>query len=311
MEYKKLGQTDLNISRIGFGCWAIGGHGYGRVDDKQSIRAIETALDLGINFFDTADVYGFGHSENILSQALGSKRSDVVIATKFGVGWDEHGKTYKDTGAKRVKAALENSLKRLKVDCIPLYQIHWYDGKTPLQETMAALDQCRREGKIQYAGCTNFALNQIREAHRFGRIESLQTIYNPINRSQVLEIKGAQDEFQMGVIIYEILGRGLLTGKYNSNLAFGQNDTRKTDRLFQEQNLKWMPPVLERLQEIGAGYNRSIPQVAIRFVLDTPGVQCALLGQKTEHQVRENLQALEWVLSKKDWSEIDEMTLHR
>jgi len=174
MEYKKLGETDLEISRIGFGCWAIGGHGYGKVDDNESIEAIKKALDSGINFFDTADVYGFGHSEEILGKALGTQRNDVIIATKFGINWKENGHTFKDCSAKRVVKAVENSLRRLKIDTIPLYQIHWPDPNTTLQETMGALIDCQKSGKIRYIGSSNFNAGLIEQIQKIGRIESLQ-----------------------------------------------------------------------------------------------------------------------------------------
>ena len=178
MEYKRLGLTDLKVSRIGFGCWAMGGHGWGKVDDKDSIAAIRRALDLGVNFFDTADVYGFGHSERILSKALGTNRSKVIIATKFGLKWDKSGKITKDISSKRVVEALDNSLKRLGVDCIPLYQIHWPDNITSISETMVALRKCQEKGKIKYIGCSNFSVKLIKEAQKISRLESLQLPYN-------------------------------------------------------------------------------------------------------------------------------------
>ena len=145
MEYKLLGNTDLNVSTIAFGGWAIGGHGYGTVDDEISIKSIREALDLGINFFDTADIYGFGHSEKILSKALDAQRKNVIIATKFGVAWDNNGKTYKDCSPKRIVKALEDSLRRLRIDCISLYQIHWLDNKTPIKDTVEALIKCQKQ----------------------------------------------------------------------------------------------------------------------------------------------------------------------
>ena len=157
MEYKYIGNTINQITRIGFGCWAIGGHGYGNVSDDESIKSIQHAIDLGINFFDTADVYGFGHSEEILSKALGNKRHEVFIATKFGVAWDENGNTKKDCSPSRVVKALDASLKRLRIEIIPLYQIHWPDGTTNLDDTLDVLEKCQREGKIINIGCSNFS----------------------------------------------------------------------------------------------------------------------------------------------------------
>ena len=143
MEYKRLGLTDLEISRVGFGCWTMGKSRWGKVYDQDSIASVHEALNQGINFFDTADVYGFGHAEKILCKALGSHRNQVVIATKFGVNWDEKGNTSRDCSPKRVVEALEGSLRRLKLDCIPLYQIHWPDPKTPIWVTMEAFKKVK------------------------------------------------------------------------------------------------------------------------------------------------------------------------
>ena len=215
MEYTKLGMADLNVSRIGFGCWAIGGHGYGKVRDSESVEAIREALRLGINFFDTADVYGFGHSEEVLSKALGRDRKNVVIATKFGVSWNKDGKTFKDCSKKRIAKALDDSLKRLRLDCIPLYQIHWNDEKTPIAEIMESLQKHRDAGKIKHIGCTNFTWKLIEEASVYCRIESLQCRYHIAERANEPTIKKCSEKLEMGIIAYEALGRGLFSGKYD------------------------------------------------------------------------------------------------
>src|SRR5947207_3407434 len=157
MEYRKLAFTDLEVSRVGFGGWAISGHGWGPVDDRESAAAVQRALDLGINLFDTADVYGFGHSEEVLASALGDERRHAVIATKFGVTWDARGRVSRDVSPPRVVAALEASLRRLRLDCIPLYQVHWPDGATPVAATMEALRRCQEAGKVRWIGCCNFS----------------------------------------------------------------------------------------------------------------------------------------------------------
>ena len=158
MEFVDLGKTNLKISRLGVGTWAIGGFGWGRIDDSDSIAALRKAWDLGINFFDTADIYGFGHAEEIIAKALGGDRKKAMIATKFGVRRGLDGKTFKDISPKYAVEALDASLRRLKLDCIPLYQIHWPDdGVTPVEETMAALDKCQAQGKIRFIGYSNFS----------------------------------------------------------------------------------------------------------------------------------------------------------
>lgn len=306
MEYNKLGSTDLEISCIGFGCWAIGGHGYGKVDDRESIRAIHKALDLGINFFDTADVYGFGHSEEILSKALGSQRTKVIIATKFGVTWDENGNTLRDCSPKRIIEALEGSLSRLKIDCIPLYQIHWHDGKTPIYETMEAIKKCQEAGKIRYIGCSNLSTELVLEASKIHRIESVQVLYNFVQRDLEKEIKYFEAS-QMGVIAYGVLGRGLFTGKYGLNAKFGDNDTRNRDENFQGENLRKNLQLVDVLRKIGKRYGKSPSQVAIRWVLDNPGITCALTGIKKPEQIIENSGAVGWRLLQEDWKALVEV----
>jgi aryl-alcohol dehydrogenase-like predicted oxidoreductase len=300
MEYKKLGLTGLEVSRIGFGCWAIGGHGYGRVDDRESINAIRAALDLGINFFDTADVYGFGHSEEILSKGLGSSRNKVIVATKFGVAWDSNGNTYHDCSPKRVVEALEGSLRRLRLDCIPLYQIHWHDNVTPIYETLEALKKCQESGKIRYISCSNFSIDLVREALKTHRIESLQCLYNFIQRDTEQDMAECHYQFNLGVIVYGLLARGLLSGKYNLGIQFGENDTRSKCELFQAESFKENLQFVEMLKQIGTRYAKTSAQIAIRFVLENPVVTCALTGNKTRKQVEENVSALDWRFKQED-----------
>lgn len=301
MEYKKLGETDLEVSRIGFGCWAIGGHGYGKVDDIESIKAIHKALSVGVNFFDTADVYGFGHSEEILSRALGSKRNEVIMATKFGVSWDKDGKTYKNCSPKRIVEALEGSLSRLQIDCIPLYQIHWYDGITPIDEIMETLKKCQKEGKIRYIGCSNFSAELISEAFKVQRLESNQLLYNLVQRKSEIDILRCAEELKMGIIVYGSLARGLFSGHYGLDATFVGNDTRGKDENFQggklKKNLQW----LDKIKEIGSAYHKSPSQTALRWVLENGNVTCAMVGVKKAIQIEENVGAMGWRLNKEDF----------
>jgi aryl-alcohol dehydrogenase-like predicted oxidoreductase len=293
MEYQRLGLTDLKVSRIGFGCWAIGGHGYGNVDDSESIKAIHKALDLGINFFDTADVYGFGHSEEILGKALGGKRNDVIVATKFGVNWDENRRTFKDCSAKRIVEALDGSLRRLKIDCIPLYQIHWHDGKTPIEDVMEALFKCKEEGKIKYIGGSNFPFELTKEAMKTGMIDSIQLPYNFINKNWSDEIVHYVSALKLGVIAYQVLARGLLAGKFNENIQFGPQDTRAFDKDFQGSKFIKNLNIVRKMKKIALKYGKTTSQLAIRWVLDNPNVSCALVGALTQIQVVDNCGALE------------------
>jgi aryl-alcohol dehydrogenase-like predicted oxidoreductase len=305
MEYKKLGESNLEISRIGFGCWAIGGHGYGKVNDQESIKAVRKALDLGINFFDTADVYGFGHSEEILSKALGPQRNKVIVATKFGVNWDKNGKTYRDCSPKRILEAVEASLARLKLDCIPLYQIHWYDGKTSISEMMETLKKCQKEGKILYVGCSNFPLELILEALETDRLESNQLLYNIVQRDSEIDISRCAKKLKMAILVYGVLGRGLFSGRYGVDARFGDQDTREREEHFQGETLKRILKWVDKIKEIGAAYNKTPSQIAIRWVLENENITCAITGIKNAEQIKENVGALGWKLSKKDFHFIE------
>lgn len=300
MEYRRLAFTDLRISRIGFGCWAIGGHGYGSVEDSESIRAIRKALDCGVNFFDTADIYGFGHSENVLGRALGSERNKVIIATKFGVVWDKSGKTYKDCSAKRLTKALEGSLMRLKIDCIPLYQIHWHDNKTPIEDVMEALLRCCEAGKILHAGCCNFSRELLFEACNRHEVISHQCLYNLAKRENEDIIKYSSNDLEISVLAYSVIGRGVFSAKYNENNRFGRNDTRARDNDFFGKRFCKNISIAKRLKEIGGKYQKTPAQVAIRWVLENPYVTCAITGIKNEAQLSENICSVGWSLEEDD-----------
>jgi aryl-alcohol dehydrogenase-like predicted oxidoreductase len=292
MEFRKLGQTSLNVSRIGFGCWAIGGHGYGAVEDGESIRAIRKALDLGVNFFDTADVYGFGHSEEILSQALGNRRHDVVIATKFGVRWDDSGRTFRDCSARAVMEAVDGSLRRLKLDCIPLYQIHWYDGETPLAETMEALRKCQEAGKVRDLGCSNFSLDLIRESFQNGCLATIQLPFSIGQKESEETLRICHDTLGMGTLAYSVLIRGLLTGKYGIESHFGDKDTRSRDEHFTGPRLLNHLALTEALRSASRRHGISVVQGAIRWVLDQPYITAAIVGAKSSAQIEENVGAV-------------------
>jgi len=300
MEYQNLGLTDLKISRIGFGCWAMGGYGWGKTDDRDSIAAVHKALSLGINFFDTADVYGFGHSEEILSKALGNQRNKVVIATKFGVKWDKNGKTTRDISPKRVIKALDDSLRRLKIDCILLYQIHWPDLKTPISETMEALKKCQKAGKIRYIGVSNFSFDLIRDAQRCARIESMQGPYNIINRNIEKELQLCRQKYNMATITYGSLAQGLFSGKYGKNSKFDEKDVRRRDENWKGKKFEMNLKLVDKLKKIGDNYGKTPAQVAIRWILENPFVDCALTGITKPKEIVENSGAMNWKLSRKD-----------
>ncbi|MBI5448108.1 MAG: aldo/keto reductase [Gammaproteobacteria bacterium] len=306
MEYRKLG--DFLVSRIAYGGWAMGGHGWGKVDDNNSINAVRRALDLGINFFDTADVYGFGHSEEILGRALGDKRHDVVIATKFGVSWDSNGNIGRNSQASYVISALENSLKRLKIECIPLYQIHWPDPSTPISETMSALKKCQDQGKIKHIGVSNFSLQEINVAKQWGNIMSTQVPYSLIDRNIETNLAHHCTKNSIHMLTYGSLAKGLFSGKFSEDTIFKQDDIRSKDPSFKGVQFKKNLCLVKELRKIGLKYNKSSAQVALRWVLDVPGVLAAITGIKTQAQIEENVGALQWSLSCEDHEILSKLT---
>ena len=299
MDYTNLGDTGEKISVIGFGGWAIGGHGYGAVEDSRSIAAIRRALDSGINFFDTADVYGFGHSEEVLSKALGPGIKDVVVATKFGVRWDESGRTIKDCSVGYLRNALEGSLKRLKTDCVSLYQLHWHDGVTPLSAVFEALLRLREEGKIRFIGCSNIPSSDFSRISGSGNVVSSQLKLSIVSRQSMKDLTEYHGRHGMTTLVYSVLARGLLSGKYGKGSRFGEHDTRGTDPDFRK-NLDRNSEIIEGVKKVAAKYRKTPSQVAIRWVLEQPSVSCALVGVKTEEQVAENTGAAGWRLEKGD-----------
>ncbi|MGD0920906.1 MAG: aldo/keto reductase [Terriglobia bacterium] len=300
MEYVRFGLTDLNISRIGMGCAAIGGYDYGSVDDQESLAAVQRALDLGINLFDTADVYGFGHSEEILSRALAGRRHEVVIATKFGVNWNQEGKTFRDLSAKRVVQALEASLRRLKLDCIPVYQIHWPDPKTPIAETLEALRKCQEAGKIRHIGCSNFPADLVDQAQACCRVESIQMPYSLAERAYWETIRWCRERHTMTILAYNPLAQGLFTGKYGAQSKFEGTDLRRRSELLRGDKLKSNLAILDRLRLVGDRHGRTPAQVAIRWILEDPSQICVLVGLKTVAQAEQNAGGAGWALPPED-----------
>lgn len=300
MEFKHLGRSDLHVSRIAFGCWAMGGFGWGHVDDQESVTAVRRALALGVNFFDTADVYGFGHSEEVLARALGDDRHEVIISTKGGVAWTEHGKTRRDISPRAIVEALEASLRRLKIDCIPLYHVHWPDGRTPIASTIEALVRCREAGKLRWIGCSNFSIVQLEEANCISPIVSLQSPYNLLEReieSQVLPYCGSRN---IAMLAYGPLAQGFLSGKLGYDSQFDASDVRSRNPYLQSGTMQSNIAAVARLKALAARLDKTPAQVAIRWVLDEPNLMCAVTGVKTVAQIEENVGAIGWTLTPED-----------
>ena len=224
MELRPFGKTGIQISAVGFGCWEIGG-GYGSIEESEFIKAVNRALDLGINCFDTAEAYGFGASEKSLAKALGSRRKEAVITTKFGVGYPD-APNYRDSTRKRVVESIDKSLKALNTDYVDVYLIHWPDRATPFEEPMQALDELVKRGKVRAVGLSNFKLSEIEQCARTRRVDVVQYCWNMFDRRMQKEIFPYCRENGIGVMAYGSLAYGILTGTLSEESAFEKGDWR-------------------------------------------------------------------------------------
>jgi len=297
LETMQLGKTKYNITRLGMGCWAIGGHGWGQVQEEDSMQAIKCALDNGITFFDTADVYGLGKSEELLAKVLGSSNREVVIASKGGVRWNKNREIWPDISPAYLRLAVENSLKRLKLDCIPLYYIHKPDQVTPIQESVSSLERMKREGKIGAIGLSNFSLDQVLIALQVAPITSIQVRLNLFDGGSSKELIDFCKENSITLVAWGALADGLLTGKFNSATEFSNDDHRSRMKEFGKENFEQYDRCVKLLSRLAFRKGRIVGQLALRWVLDLAPVTCSLFGAKTDVQVKENLGANGWNLT--------------
>ena len=303
MQYRKLGKSDLKVSEIAFGCWAIGGWMWGPADDNESIQAIQRALELGINFFDTADIYGHGHSEEILASALENRRREVIIATKVGVRY-ENKKFRIDLSPEYIKQALDASLKRLRTDYIDLYQVHWPDLNTPLEVTFEALNECVKQGKIRYIGVSNFNSEQLIESLKYSKIISHQPPLNLFKRDYEISVIPYCFKENIGVIPYSPMAKGLLTGKYQSDAVL-EDMARAGDPLFKGRAFKRNLAIIEALKRFAEKSNKNVAQLAIAWVLSHPAVTAVLCGARCSTQIETSVGAVGWRFSQKELSKIE------
>ena len=287
-------RSRIPASRLGFGCAAIGGYDYGAVRDDESILAVQRALDAGITLFDTADVYGLGHAEQILGRGLGRRRPEVIIATKVGVRWDDGGRTVRDLTPAYLESALEASLRRLGVDCISLYQMHWPDPRTPIDATLETLDRFRQHGKIRWIGCCNVDIAAIDRAQRACRVDAVQLPFSLVDRAHETTLQHAHATHGMLVTVYNALAQGLLTGKYDAASRFGSDDLRSRSDLFHGPRLEDGLEALARVRVLAARRGRTPAQIALRWAAEQPFVDAVLAGMKTPAQVDENRSAFGW-----------------
>jgi aryl-alcohol dehydrogenase-like predicted oxidoreductase len=313
MEYRQLGQTHLQVSAMGFGCWEIGGT-YGKIDAGQFQQAVQRAIDVGINCFDTAEAYGFGASEQALARALGERRKDVYIVTKFGTGYAET-PNRRDSSRQRVLASIEKSLRHLQTDYVDVYLIHWPDVNTPFEETMRALDDIVQQGKARYIGVSNFRLAQLEACMRVRRVDVAQYGWNMFDRRMQVEIFPYCTAQQIGVMAYGSLAYGWLTGTFHAGMQFDENDWRSRRGSMGALNLfqtlfgpEYFPrnlQAVEELKALAAEYRKTLPQFALRWTMSNPVISVALVGCRQAAEVEENLGALGWTISAADIAAID------
>lgn len=304
MKREKLGWTDLELSVIGFGTWASGGAGWkfswGYQDDDNTIKSIHTAIDKGVNWIDTAPVYGLGHAEEITGKAIKGIRKDLIIATKCGRRWSEDGKElYGNLKKQVIKKECEASLKRLCVDMIDLYQIHWPQPDEDIEEAWQAISELIKEGKVRYAGVSNFSVEQMKRIVNINKIASLQPPYNILRREIEEKELPFCKENNIGVITYSPLERGLLTGKVTKEWVANlpDDDHRKKDVRFNEPQLSENMKIVDNLKKIGDRIGATVSQIAISWILRRPEITSVIVGARNPQQIEETVKAADIRLS--------------
>lgn len=281
MRYTQFGETDLNVSRIAFGTWQFGGE-WGSTDEQELQNAIRKALDLGINFFDTAQGYGFGAAEQVLGRALEPElkrsREEVAIATKGGLRMDESEGLVRDSSPRWLRQGVEDSLRYLGTDYIDLYQIHWPDPDVPFSETAGTLEELVTEGKIRYVGASNFDASQMSEFEQTRKLDGLQPPYHLFRRDIERDILPYCEENGVGVLVYGPLAHGLLSGKMGPDTQLDSDDWRAGSPLFQGDNFQRNLEKVEELKRFAAERGTTVAQLAITWVLSNPSVDVAIVG---------------------------------
>jgi aryl-alcohol dehydrogenase-like predicted oxidoreductase len=308
---RTLGNSDLQISSIGFGAWAIGGadwqYSWGAQDDNESIAAMHRALDLGVNWIDTAAVYGLGHSEEVVGRAVKSSSHKPYIFTKCSMRWHEDRTIYNSLKAASLAEEVEASLRRLGVEAIDLYQIHWPNPDLEIEEGWEALERLRRQGKLRWIGVSNFSVDQMKRALKIAPITSLQPPYSMLRRAIETEILPFAQANGIGIINYSPMLSGLLTGKMTAERAanLAPDDWRRNNVEFKEPRLSRNLRLVELLREIGGAHGVTPGVVAVAWTLHNPAVTAAIVGGRSAKQVEETAAALTFRLSEEEYAKIN------
>ena len=316
MRTRQLGNTDMNLTTVGLGTWAMGGpwqYGWGPQDDDEASAAILKALDIGINWIDTAPAYGLGHSEELVGKALKQVRQKPFIATKCGILWNE--KKEKVTCLKResIRRECHASLKRLGVDVIDLYQVHWPDPDEDIEEAWEEMAKLADEGKVRFIGVSNYNVEQIKRIQKIHPVASLQPPYSMIHREVEDELLAYCAENNMGVLAYSPMQRGLLTGKFSQErlAALAIDDHRRRSPDFHDPQFTATLQLVDKLKEIAKRYGKTCAQLAISWVLRRPEITAAIAGARRPDQITETAPASDWDLSQQDINEIEQLLVQR
>lgn len=313
MQYRKLADSDLELSVVTFGAWAAGGWMWGGNEHSDSVKAIRASYDLGVTSIDTAPAYGQGTSEQIVGEAIKDiPRDKVQILTKYGLRWDtkqgqfffksfdNEGKPielYRYSGKDGIIKECENSLRLLNTDYIDLYQIHWAGPTTPIQETMEAVDHLIQAGKVRYGGVCNYTVEQMKEAKKYVRLVSNQVPYSMVNRGIETELVPYVLETKQSILAYSPMERGLLTGKIKPGHRFTEGDHRSSLSSYSDENIKRTNVFLQKIKPLADEKKATLGQLVIRWTVEQPGITIALVGARNAQQAMENARAMDLSLS--------------
>jgi aryl-alcohol dehydrogenase-like predicted oxidoreductase len=316
MQTRRLGSTDLDLTTVGLGTWALGGpwqYGWGPQDDGEAVAAILTGLDLGINWIDTAPVYGVGHSEELVGRALKQTKHKPFIATKCGRLWNEKKELVPCLKRDSIRRECEASLRRLGVERIDLYQMHWPDPLEDIEEAWEEMALLAAEGKVRYLGACNFNVEQLERVRKIYPVASLQPPYSMLRREPEKELLGYCSVHNVGVVAYSPMQRGLLTGQFSHErlAALAPDDHRRRAPEFQEPAFSASLELVEGLKKIAERRGRTVAQLAISWVLRRPEVTAAIVGARRPSQIRETAPAADWNLSRPDIAEIEKLLAQR
>ncbi|MTI58616.1 MAG: aldo/keto reductase [Firmicutes bacterium] len=306
MIYRKLGSSDMEVSGLGFGCWPIGNE-WTEANDKDSIETIKEAIKLGINFFDVAPVYGFGHAEKVLGKAIKGQRENIYIASKCGLRWDDSKRIIRDLSRESILEEIDNTLRRLGIDYLDLYQLHWPDPNTPLKETIETLNELKERGKIRNIGLSNFSVFLMEKAQKYGEIVSDQVLYNmldrnadhyhdlPLNYRTESEILLYAKKNKIGVIPYSPLAQGLLTDGFDVR-RIDNKDVRTANPELKGQRLKENLEIVRQLQYIAKDISCPLVQMVLNWLISHEEISTIIAGPTNVEELKENVASFAWEL---------------